>query len=348
MRLLICACDAGSANALVPVLPLVGRSFDLVAQQPAAGILRGAGFGLREILRQDWPPLRESAEKLLLDGSYDKLVTGTSWGSTLDKALVAAAKRRGVASASVVEHWDLYKERFSSIENGCITNELIFLPNEIWVNDSLAVAEAQAAGLPIACLRIVGQPHLEAQYCRMSHAGVATRDATSIVFISERVAEDFIPGTPLDRGFDEHQVLAMLISAMDYSRQSLIVKLHPQERTEKYDYLKAMGIDATIISSCDIPDLITHAGKIVGMFSMLLLEAALVRDDVISLIPSGNPEVFVGNRIGATRPVSSREQLREELEYAPGDGGLSVSTQFAQRFIGSAVSMAKAIEEFAS
>jgi hypothetical protein len=84
------------------------------------------------------------------------------------------------------------------------------------------------------------------------------------------------------------------------------------------------------------------------MFSMLLLEAALVRSDVISLMLGGNPDAFVGNRIGATRPVCSLEQLRRELEGAPGDGRMLAGTPFAQRFIGSADSMAKAIEEFAS
>ena len=68
-------------------------------------------------------------------GGIELIVTGTSWGGSLDRELIKFGIRNSKKVISVIEHWSWYRERF--LEG----NELI-LPHFIIVNDEIAKREA--------------------------------------------------------------------------------------------------------------------------------------------------------------------------------------------------------------
>ncbi|MBF0244135.1 MAG: hypothetical protein HQL31_02520, partial [Planctomycetes bacterium] len=123
---------------------------------------------------------------------------------------------------------------------------------------------------------------------------------------------------------------------------SVTIKLHPEETPDKYHAFKERHEDLQFIKDCDIGALIGGARKVVGMESMLLMEAALVRSDVISYLPGRPPEQFIGNTIGMTRFAMDRDGL-EVLLLEPGEGGVS---SFANRFRGSISKVLKSIADF--
>lgn len=337
--LLVTACDSGTANYLIPVLPRLHRPWILVAQDPAVERLRAAGLAVTETPRGDWGGLAALGESVVGGGDYAAVLCGTSWGPTLDKTATLAARRRGLSCTAIVEHWSLYRERFSRVDGGVLQDADAFLPDEIWVNDAEAVREAVAAGLPADRLRALGQPHLEAQ-----GAALATRkerpDGRTVVFVSERIRADFVPDSPMDPGFDEFEALEGLLSVLPEGK-TVTVKQHPQELADKYDIVAARDPRVTVVGVCDLGALVAGAERIVGMVSMLLLEAALIRPDVISFLPGGDPDGFIGNRIGATRCATTLDDLRRLLA-AP---RAAASTDFGARFAGSAARIAAAIEE---
>jgi hypothetical protein len=60
------------------------------------------------------------------------LITGTGWGSNLEHVARIDAKKRGIYSIAVLDHWTNYEERFV---RGC---EKV-LPDELWVVDKYAL-----------------------------------------------------------------------------------------------------------------------------------------------------------------------------------------------------------------
>jgi len=339
--LLITACDTGTANYLAPALPHLRQPWKAFVHGEASEVFAQHGLPCKLVERCDWDGLDALGQEILSTDGYGAVIAGTSWGPTLDKAVTLAARSKGLRSIAIIEHWSRYRERFARIADGRCTDIDGFLPDEIWVNDETAKQEAAAAGLPALSLRVVGQPHLEAQYGRLSRHVNVVRDK-SAVFVSERFADHFLRGTPLDLGFDEFKAVEGLIAAMapDYR---LIIKLHPQDEPNKYDYLAARGVRAEVIRNCDSVQMITSAGHIVGMMSMLLLEAALVRDDVVSFMPGGRPVEFVGNRIGATRVATTTLELATILAAEP--AASTPDRGFGRRFAGSAQRVTAALGE---
>lgn len=337
------ACDAGSANFLAPVLKNLDAPWALYAQDPAAEIFSRREIPHQRVARAGWESLPRQGAEILSAGDFGAVVTGTSWGATLDKAATLAANGLGLPTTAIVEHWDIYRERFSRVEDGRITAPDAYLPASVWLPDEQAVAEAARAGLPRERLRAVGQPHLEAQAQALADAGPVSRN-DDVVFISERVGGDFQTGSPLDRGFTEHAALDMLIEALDFSRFRLVIKLHPQEDAAKYQPLLQRGVPARLVKDCDVRKLILRSHRIVGMFSMLLLEAALIRRDVLSVMPGADPRLFIGNRIGATTAVDSVEGLRSRLSQ-PGAVGEGPGSAFGRAFSGSRERVAARIKE---
>lgn len=337
-RLLVTACDPGTANYLAPVLPRLALPWRVFAHREAAEILGAQGVTCTVVERSGWDGLAEMGRAALGSGDYTALVAGTSWGPTLDKAAIRAACESGLPSVAIVEHWSLYRERFSRIDGG-VAQAAEFLPDRIWLNDDIALADALAAGLPMERLRVVGQPHLERQRERLAAAGVPCDKR--VVFVSEQIRDDFCHDPALDPGFDEFTALEGVAAALPAGVE-LVIKLHPREASDKYA-ATAARLRAAVIGRADAGKLVAQAGRVVGMVSMLLLEAALVRGDVVSFMPGGRPRDFIGNRIGATRAATTVDQLRDLLA-SPGNGP---GVDFGKRFVGSTERVRTAIAEFA-
>ena len=339
-HLLFTACDVGTANFLLPVFKKLTIPYALFAQGEAAVLFKAKGIGFTPVPPCYWSDLQHVGEEILKTGRFTHVIAGTSWGATVDKAITQAAKMHRIPSVAIVEHWNLYRERFSRIENGEVFDVCMYMPDRIWVNDTYAKKDAIEAGLPEDKLIEAGQPFLESQYNRL----ISKDDKPSnnhIVFISERIKDDFVEGSSIGKKYNEYIVLDLLIESMDFSKNKLLIKLHPQEESDKYNYLKGRGLDIEVIKDCDIADLIRRSYKITGMGSMLLLEAALVRSDVISILPDTSPEEFIGNKIGATLFAPTCSDIKKYLDISPSPIGKS---SFGERFLGSVATLVKLIE----
>ena len=77
-------------------------------------------------------------------------------------------------------------------------------------------------------------------------------------------------------------------------------------------------------------------GKIVGMASMLLIEFAMFRNDIISYRPNAR-KAFIGEEIGATHNAGTKTQLKKYLQKQP----ISSAMQFRNKFEGSGLRISK-------
>lgn len=334
------ACDAGIANYILPLLKKLSLPFSLFAQGEAASIFKRDRIDFTLVPPCNWSNLESSGEYLLRSGIFTQVIAGTSWGATIDKAVTLGARKINIPTIAIIEHWNLYKERFSIIENGNIIEECLYLPDSIWVNDSFAKEAAIAAGLPEERLFVAGQPFLEYQYNRLISRRFKPSN-NNIVFVSERLKEDFVEGSSIGKNYNEFTVLELLIEAIDFSKNKLLIKLHPQESPDKYDHLKNNRPDIEVVKQCDVAELILESHKVVGMGSMLLMEAALVRNDVVSVLPDTDPAEFIGNKIGATLFASDSAGLKKYLELPPSPIG---TASFGKLFLGATANLLRLIE----
>lgn len=136
MKSLLVAHDAGGAEILCAwlsscvqqsgfgtALPSSVGDWGVVATGPAARIFQ----------RESIPVLSVEAVNIT---DYERIITGTSYGATLENEFIERAKNREVKCVSVLDHWLHYPERFFNCGYQ-------MLPDELWACDSSAFCLAE-------------------------------------------------------------------------------------------------------------------------------------------------------------------------------------------------------------
>ena len=122
-----------------------------------------------------------------------------------------------------------------------------------------------------------------------------------------------------------------------------MVKLHPEERQDKYEIIQGSydQRELIVVKECNTETLLEKADFVVGMGSMLLIEAAKTRKDVISYRPN-EKMTFIGNQMGVTKLISDRGDLTSVIR-----GNMTVSNDLVgSRFRGSMEKILSAVNEF--
>ncbi len=259
------------------------------------------------------------------------IVTGTSLNKlddNIDKKLLIWANQNGVPSISIIEHWSWYIKRFQCKGS-------LLLPNYIILNDQNAFEQAIKEGLPSNRLRTLGNPYLE-RILNINNKGKDTKSIKDfynfppgkklIFFISEELKKDFPPDSKDYLGYDEFMVLEILKSTIS-PNDHLVIKLHPEECKSKYIHQVSERI--SIVESFPLGEMVKLANKIIGMGSMLLLEASLHRNDVISFRPNASKQ-FIGNTLGVLTEINREKELISALRF-----GVKANNSSAMNFKGS-------------
>lgn len=277
-RLIFAANDPGAARALAAAVGAArGRGHDLsfVGAGPAIEIWRRAGEAV--------------ASEMPID-SGDVLVTGSGF-SAFESGCWAWAAAAGVPSLAVVEAWTNFELRFNDPARkakGAETTQ----PDAIAVIDEASRRTIEAEGWCRARLFVVGQPHLQAQMARLTEARSRTErnpHQPTLVFFSEPVDVDF--GREV-RGFDQFEVYDAVADAVaPLADVRLLVKPHPRESIERW------RLRAEWVGDRETEELLLSADGVVGITTMVLVEAHLLRIPVLSVQP---------NRKGVPNPVIER------------------------------------------
>ena len=328
-RLIMSASDAGPAEYIARIAKGIDIPYRIYASKVSEPIFHKHGIGCI---------LGEHSE----DDHADLIVTGTHKGEGIDKALVRWGKTKGIPTLSVVEHWTFMADRFLADGN-------FVLPDKILLNDVWAHEQLKAARIPEDLGLIVGNPILEEEEIEdgsISRSWDETYDehlaAGAIVFISEELASAFPEDSKDYPGFDEYTVLHDLLTAIPENRR-VVVKLHPEERQDKFrdiqkEFLKK---EVIIVKESNTAALLESAEVVVGMGSMLLLEAAKTRRDILSYRPNEYNH-FIGNEMGVTKLVNNIAELREIL----GGDKVVENELVGRRFAGSAEKIRTVIEGY--
>lgn len=213
-----------------------------------------------------------------LDGAASVL-SGSGWASTLEHAARRGARARGARSIAVVDHWVNYLPRFErDVER--------VLPDEIWVTDEHALAEARRC-FPGVALR--QQPNL---YLKAACREIAPVEAAGpdVLVVLEPARSDW--GRSIAGEFQALDHLVGHLGALALPADArLRLRPHPSDPPGKYDaWIAAQRPGLARLD--DAPTLaaaISRCACVVGCESYAMVVALAAQRRVVCMLPPWAP-----------------------------------------------------------
>ena len=281
----LCAHDAGGAEIIAAwAQARPAHAWHGCAQGPAAPIFARQLNGFVNVpfaqLELEWSVRRPHL-----------VLTGTSWASNLEMRVRNLARQHRIRSASYLEHWINYRERFGFpapwIEN---------LPEEVWCPDNESIRLCTALGFPAAALTLAGNPYLDRLTRELLNADVKEVEG-SWLYVCEPIGAHALltTGNAQSQGYDEFDALRYFLAASQPMRTPetrVVIRPHPSEPENKYNaFAAAHQRDAHIVVSRNslLRDDVAHATHVVGCESMAMVVALRAGKSVFTSIPPNAP-----------------------------------------------------------
>ena len=324
-RVLLYAHDPGGALTLLAGSGAAlsrGHQLAFRAAGPSKSLWRNAGF---DVVDDETDPAPDFY-------GIDVVVTGTGF-SACEQDMWMRARAAGLPSLAVVDAWTSLARRFET-EDGHVQ------PDAVGVLDFEMADELNAMAWWRGKTHVVGQPHLQIQTAEINRARAARRmNSPLVVFFSEPVREDYGD----TRGFDQFEVFERLM-ALDKqgANPEIVVKPHPREDTSEWGHVVKGRAQ---LSSASAADLLVACDGVVGMTTMVLIEAHLIGLPVLSLQPG---RIGIANPLleDATTPVLAWSAFPDAWQtyYASLGTEQTVSTKFSGLLRGADQRLVEAVE----
>ena len=254
-------------------------------------------------------------KKILYDLSPDYLFTVPQFFDSFENRSIEVANKYNIKTITAIDNWFPIKDRFKKIIG---RSEKYFNTDYILVNDQKVKSELLDIynSKQIIC---TGNPYLEQRWkqayltnIKKKYNTKKSKFSNSLLFISEPYSDLSSKNKNLvNPGFSEIKILKDVVKILD-KKIKLYIKLHPSENRKKYDKLARSNNNIFIIYNQNIDEIILNCKKIIGMGSMLLIEAGLIRNDVISYRPSEHFK-FVGNEYKITNLARTIKELQNKI-----------------------------------
>lgn len=350
-HILLFARDPGAANTIIPLyrcwryddrfdVMLLGKEFALTVYEREGC----AGADICQVL----PALNEEMIAAFLQKqAFDLVITGVGSTDVTERLLWKVAGSLGIPSLCLMDQWLNYEARFAFIQPGSDVGEAERVyPTYIGVIDGFMKREMEARGLPGERMVMTGQPYFETarkqlqDFTNVDKQVIRERlklkgDEFVLVFASEPITESY--QDPWYLGYTQYSIFEAIVRAVgglnDVCSVALVIKLHPRNDKDAFvKYIQAMNIPKTIQvrivdGSVSAGALIAVSDVVLGMSSMMLLEAALIRKPCISVqIGLKRDDPFILSRQGLTQTIVSDDGLVNALNDLTKGGGRGICT----------------------
>ncbi len=264
--------DAGAANLALAWL-------EAMPARPCRSVMRGPAHTLAA--RSSWQGTPCNTLEQALSGA-SALLSGTGWASDLEHQARVLARRLGIHSVAVLDHWVNYGERF--IRDGSTV-----WPDEFWVADTEALTEARRC-FPGAVVR--QQPNL---YQERLVRTISAATQAAVLYLLEPARSDWGRGEPGE------------FQALDYFMQHRMavgiapgtpvrLRPHPSDPPDKYSAWLARHADAMLDTHTDLAAAIGAAQWVAGCETAALPIALAAGRRVICTLPPWAPECRLPQR----------------------------------------------------
>jgi hypothetical protein len=324
--------DPGAANyvaGLPAALSAAGMEARLLAEPAAAAIAAQVGAACEAPggrLPREW--LEAVRPRLVVVGTSENLDTPAF-------AFTAAARAMGIPTVGAVDAASNSAYRF----RGRSANALEHAPDRLMVPDAWTKQSYAKLGYPADRIAVCGHPHFDT--VRAFRAGFdekgrsalrerlypAAGNAPVVVFVAEisgglnegqyRKSADYtLDGWGASTGRTEIVIEEFLEAAVSLRpRPFLALRLHPKNRMEEFEQYRPRF--DLVSQGGSALEMVFAADLVVGMTTMLLLEAALLGRPTASILPREAEKIFLRTiQEGITPCATRREEIRPVLEGA--------------------------------
>jgi hypothetical protein len=299
-NILVFAREAGGAAAVAPVCHAMikeGWSVLLLAKDHGLGVFQKHGLDCI-----DFPVFDVDRLRVLLGERFNKLpdiifTSATSLPSIdmTERYLWRWGQDNDIPTVGIVDQWQNYTLRFSGPSKD---EHLAYLPDRIFVMDKLAKRDMIREKISANKIIVTGQPAFDKIKSQCSILSSDTEQlrrrlniasgAIVVLFIAESLSKDF--GNSL--GYNEQSTLRFLGTALEKISMEkrinveLLIKLHSENNYDEFKWALSLWPSAKkqiIENGFSAYEAITISDIIIGMTSIMLVEAARSGKPVISL-----------------------------------------------------------------
>jgi hypothetical protein len=342
-KVLVFSRDPGGTNAVIQLIePLraAGNQLLVYGKDSALSIYRKFGMECSDIRAAAPSGTREETREFVKRMNPDLILTGTSSEDFTERHLWQAGEKAGIATFAVLDQWTNYRLRLipegSNAVNGDADGAAMITPSFFFIMDEFAQREMCTLGIDPERLVVTGQPFFD--YIRKSGDRIQVHEIKELrgkitgghgglvfVFASQPIAsihrqngieEDYW-------GYTEKTVLQSVVTQLQRlseeleTKVTLVVRLHPKD--DKYACQDVVGgsrgwLNTVFDREINSTLLLKSADLVIGMFSMVLLEAAILGSPFISVqigLKRENPLIF--DRIGLARSILTEAELEKTL-----------------------------------
>jgi hypothetical protein len=333
-RILIIAHDPGGANAVGSLALELDKNDYFCTEVWALGYAKVfyEKLGVANIKEID---IDEFDDDLILEAirSYnpDLIITGTSANSYFEKNVWRISKKNGLYCICILDQWMNYGIRFSQHNlrqwnKSEEADDFTYSPNEIWVMDEVAQSELEKLQ-PNLKIIVTGQPYFDfVRGFKEDDTKKNKKQKKRILFISEPLIETHFDKYQLKllKGYNEFEVLEALLSCIDQIKDEfldeveVVIRLHPKDTINKYNDMimvyKSRGVAIKYDQMVHNLESISKSDAVIGMSSMMLLEAAIMEKDILSIqlnMIGKNP--FILSQLNIVETITNSDDLRVNI-----------------------------------
>ncbi|MFH0780868.1 MAG: hypothetical protein V2B20_02805 [Pseudomonadota bacterium] len=293
-----CICgQSGSAMGLVPVIRSVvdlhGWESSVLTYGEATAVFKSEG--IRATACSNIGLSVSEASSWLKEQNPLVILLGSDASRHVEKSFIRAAAGLRIPTIMYIDYWSNYERRFTDLVGMAV-------PDRVAVIDECMATDIMAVGVSSARICIVGSPALEnvskavasvdsLHRKNMRIANNVSDDSICILFLSSPDSElDFGDKPLLEKR--QHSLFAVLndvakiladIGRSISSKIHLIVRPHPREATSSFQEVDAGGIQFTVSSQSTSFEALCIADLVVGLDTIMLIEAILAKKVVISI-----------------------------------------------------------------
>jgi len=271
---------------------------------------------------------KESINKILSKEKPKLLLVGTSENKeSLGLDMIIEARNFGIYTIGLVDSWYNASNRFK----GKTKDSLFYIPDEIFVPDMKTFKEFEEIGVPTEILTLIGNPLFKKVFdwkdsfihkvkTKESFFQNAEEEDLIITFISEgwdrlnietsRKTNNYKFHGTTNSDFRSIIIMEELIDSLARTKTKAhtVLRIHPNSDIK--DFMPVSKSFNQISIYEDAYDLCMYSNVVVGMTSMLLLEAALLGKPTLSILPQEKEKSWMPNiEYGPTSTVTSKEEL---------------------------------------
>ena len=289
-----CVCgQSGAVSGLAPVLQKGRRGgwhIRVLSYGEAIAAFRHENISV-ELCEQSFS--ENDAILWLKEAAPEVVLLGTDAARHVEKRVVRAAKALGIPSVMYVDFWSNYSSRFEDDKGRTV-------PDVVAVLDAEMETRLQTCGIDRGKLHITGSPALEkasliadidpTKVCSLRIAAGLPKECVCVLFVSSPSYINYVSGSVSeDRHNSVLNPIMELASALDSCKELwnrkvyLVVRPHPREDVSAFNEIRFGNIRILVEKEGTGLDWIAHSDLVVGLDTMLLVEAMMARRPVLCL-----------------------------------------------------------------